>query len=461
MKLNKQKKYRSGRTIINSAALASSFLAAAMMIGCGAPGASSSKENVSGAVSKAEGATEIKLWHSMSGNTQKALEELVSGFNDSQSDFHVTAQAQGSYDESISKYLNMSGGKESPAVIQIGEQNLQAMIDSNLISSVSDLISEYGYDDADLLPQAVNFYTVDGAMYAMPFNCSSPVLYYNVEALKAAGYETAPDTFEGIIEASEKISGANPGMRAFSKPVYGYALDQMVTNMGGMIVNNDNGRSERATETVYEKDMLQIFTWLKELIDKDEFVNYGTSSDNVIAGFNQGDIAMFITTSAYAAQIVDKAPFEVGVSRLPVPKGVQPQGVYAGGGAFCLSKDLPDDVRKGTMEFFKYAASPEVQAVWAGNTGYFPINTKAYETDTMKKIYEERPQLSVAADQLLTAKETKATAGPLLSQLSQLRNDLQAAEETVFNGGDPSEAIAAAKESTDRQIVSSNQGIRK
>lgn len=440
-----------------AAAFTAAVLTAISMTGCGSGEVADSQPAQNMKRAESNGAVEILMWHSMSGNTQTALEKVVDGFNKEQSQYHVTAEAQGKYDESISKYFNMAGGKGSPAIIQIGEQNLQAMIDSELIDPVSDLISEYQYDDSHLLPQAVNFYTVDGSMYAMPFNCSSPVLYYNVDALRAAGYDTAPDTFEAILEAAPKISSANKGMKAFSKPVYGYALDQMVTNMGGLVVNHDNGRSGRATQTVYDKQITEIFNWLKALIDADEFVNYGTSSDNVITGFNQGDIAMFITTSAYAAQIVDGAPFEVGVTRLPVPEGTEPQGVYAGGGALCMSKGLSDDVRKGVMAFFEYAASPEVQAVWAGDTGYFPINTAAYETDTMKKIYEEKPQLRVAADQLLTAKETKATAGPVLSQLSQLRNDLQAAEELVFNGGDPVSAIAQAKDSTDKQIEAANK----
>ena len=46
------------------------------------------------------------------------------------------------------------------------------------------------------------------------------------------------------------------------------------------------------------------------------------------------------------------------------------------------------------------------------------------------------PQLQVAADQLLNSNVNSITAGPLLSQLPQLRTDLQTALEAVFNGSD-------------------------
>lgn len=431
--------------------LVSLIASSLLLTGCSTSASNSASEG---------GAKEIVLWHSMSGTVQEELNKLVSDFNSSQTEYKVVAENQGTYDESTSKFFNMNGGKGSPAIIQIGEQNLQSIIDSNLIEPMSDLIEDYNYNLEDLVPQVVNFYSVDDVLYTMPFNASSPVLYYNVEALKNAGYDKAPGTFEDILAAAKKVSDANNGMKVFSMHAYGYALDQMVTNLGGYIVNNDNGRSERGTEVSYQNEMKTIFTWISDLVKSDSFINYGTNSQDVVTGFNNGDIAMFITSSASAANIINNAPFEVGVSYLPVSNGVEAQGVYAGGGAFCVSKGLDEETRDGVMEFLTYVTSEEVQAAWAGATGYFPINSKSYETETMKNIYAEKPQLKVAADQFLTSKETKVTAGPLLSQLPQLRNDLQAAIEEVFNGGDVDSAIETAVKNTNKAIETANKSVK-
>ena len=80
--------------------------------------------------------------------------------------------------------------------------------------------------------------------------------------------------------------------------------------------------------------------------------------------------------------------------------------------------------------------------------GYYPISNGAYETQTMLDIYEEYPQLEVSAEQLRSSKVNSITAGPLLSQLPQLRTDLVAALESVFNGGSVEDAIAEAVRST-------------
>ena len=77
----------------------------------------------------------------------------------------------------------------------------------------------------------------------------------------------------------------------------------------------------------------------------------------------------------------------------------------------------------------------------------------------MKATYEELPQLQVAAEQLLNSQVNSVTAGPLLSQLPQLRTDLQSALEAVFNGSEVAPAVEQAVSSTNSAIASANEGV--
>ncbi len=442
--------------------IAAMAVAAMMLVasfaGCTNSDSSSTDQNSSS--SSASGKLQIQFWHSMSGNNQEALDAVVSGFNESQDQYEVVATNQGTYDESTGKFFNMANGDGSAQIIQIGEQNLQSMIDSGMIASVSDLIDQYSFDDSDLLEQEVNFYSVDGDMWAMPFNCSTPVVYYNKTVFDAAGVTEFPTTFEGITEAAQKVAASNDSITPVGMYAYGYALDQMVINMGGYVINNENGRAERATEVAYQDQITQIYNWIKDLQDQNLLLNYGSDGTNTISGFTQQQVGMFIASSASCRNVIDSSTdFEVGVANLPVPEGTEPEGVYGGGGALCVATGLSEDVEKGIMEFFKYATSPEVQATWAVSTGYFPICNGAYDTDTLKTSYEEMPQLEVAANQLLNSNVNSITAGPLLSQLPQLRTDLQTALEAVFNGSDVESAVAQAVESTNSAIASANEGV--
>ena len=438
-----------------AALLLSALLLVTLFAGC-----SNGSSDGSSASTSDSGKLQIQFWHSMSGNTQEALDAVVAGFNESQDQYEVVATNQGTYDESTGKFFNMAGGSDSAHIIQIGEQNLQSMIDSGMIASVSDLIETYSFDDSDLLEQEVNFYTVDGDMWAMPFNCSTPVVYYNKTVFDAAGVTEFPTTFEGITEAAQKVAESNDSITPVGMYAYGYALDQMVINMGGYVINNENGRADRATEVSYQDQITQIYNWIKDLQDQELLLNYGSDGTNTISGFTQQQVGMFIASSASCRNVIDSSTdFEVGVANLPVPEGTEPEGVYGGGGALCVATGLDEDVEAGVMEFLTYATSPEVQATWAVSTGYFPICNSAYETETLTSTYEELPQLQVAADQLLNSNVNSITAGPLLSQLPQLRTDLQTALEAVFNGSDVESAVAQAVESTNSAIASANQGV--
>ena len=248
--------------------------AAAMLALTGCAQNNSASESTTSTKDTASGdKVQISFWHSMSGANQEVLDGIVADFNASQDQYEVVAENQGSYDESTGKFFSMANGDGSADIIQIGEQNLQSMIDSGMVQSVSALIEKYGFDDSDLLEQAVNFYTVDGTLYVMPFNCSSPVVYYNAQLFKDAGYEEFPTTFEGITEAAEKIAASGSTVMPVGMYAYGYALDQMVTNMGGYTINNENGRSDRATEVAYQEQITEIFNWIKDLQDKNLLLN--------------------------------------------------------------------------------------------------------------------------------------------------------------------------------------------
>lgn len=432
----------------------SAVLAGSLLAGCTGGGSSSDSASTD------SGKLQISFWHSMSGNTQEALDKVVAGFNESQDQYEVVATNQGSYDESTGKFFNMANGEDSAAIIQIGEQNLQSMIDSQMIASVSDLIEKHEFDDSDLLEQEVNFYTVDGDMWAMPFNCSTPVVYYNKTAFEEAGVTEFPTTFEGIKEAAQQLADSGSSITPVGMYAYGYALDQMVINMGGYVIDNENGRAGRATQVAYQDQITQIYNWIKDLQDSELLLNYGSDGTNTISGFTQQQVGMFIASSASCRNVIDSSTdFEVGVANLPVPEGTEPEGVYGGGGALCIATGLSEDVEAGVMAFCEYATSPEVQAQWAVDTGYFPICNGAYDTETLTTAYEEMPQLQVAADQLLNSKVNSITAGPLLSQLPQLRTDLVTALEAVFNGGEVESSVQQAVESTNSAIATANEGV--
>ncbi|WP_449538681.1 extracellular solute-binding protein [Ferdinandcohnia sp. Marseille-Q9671] len=402
----------------------------------------------------------VTFWHSMGGAGQEALNSIVEKYNNSQDEIQVNAEYQGTYDESLTKFNAVAGTDSAPTMIQTFEIGTMSMINSGNIVPIQELVDADGYDMSGLEENIVNYYSLDGEFYSMPFNSSTPVMYYNKDAFEAAGLdpEVPPATYEEVEEASKAITKANPDMKGFALQAYGWLWEQLLANQGALLLNNDNGRSDTPTEIGWtEEQGKSIFNWVKRMVDADTFANYGTNGDNMVAGFLAGDVAMFLQSSASARDVIDTAPFEVGIAFLPHPEDKEREGVVIGGASLWMIDGKPEEETKAAWEFMKYLQTPEVQARWHVGTGYFAINPDAYEEQAVKDAYTEKPQLQVTVNQLQETKSSYATQGALMDMLPQGRKVMETALETVYNGGDVDEAYDTAVEQFNKAIEQANK----
>ncbi len=431
-----------------------------LLAACSGGGETTSNEADGNSSSENSGEKQIvTFWHSMGGKGQEALDGIVEDFNKSQDKIQVNAEYQGKYDESLTKFNTVAGTDNAPSMIQTFEIGTMSMINSGNIKPIQDLIDADGYDMGGLEENIVNYYSLDGKFYSMPFNSSTPVMYYNKDAFKAAGLdpETPPATFEEVEEVSKKIAEANPKMKGFALQAYGWLYEQLLANQGALLLNNDNGRSDTPTEIGWtEEEGKSIFEWVKRMVDDGTFANYGTNEDNMVAGFIAGDVSMFLQSSASARDVIDNAPFEVGIAFLPHPEDKDREGVVIGGASLWMIDDKPEAEQNAAWEFMKYLQTPEVQAKWHVGTGYFAINPAAYDEQAVKDAYEEMPQLKVTVEQLQSTKSSLATQGGLMDMIPQGRKIMETALETVYNGGDVDSTYKTAVEQYNAAIEQAN-----
>jgi len=406
----------------------------------------------------------VTFWHSMGGAGQEALNTIVDDFNKSQEEIQVNAEYQGTYDESLTKFNAVAGTDSAPTMIQTFEIGTMSMINSGNIIPIQELVDADGYDMSGLEENIINYYSLDGKFYSMPFNSSTPVMYYNKDAFTAAGLdpETPPATYEEVEAAGKAIAESNPEMKGFALQAYGWLWEQLLANQGALLLNNDNGRSETPTEIGWtEEEGKSIFEWVKRMVDDGTFANYGTNGDNMVAGFLAGDVAMFLQSSASARDVIDNAPFEVGIAFLPHPENKEREGVVIGGASLWMIDGKPEAETKAAWEFMKYLQTPEVQAKWHVGTGYFAINPDAYEEQLVIDAHAEKPQLRVTVDQLQATKSSFATQGALMDMLPQGRKVMETALESVYNGGSVDEAYTTAVDQFNKAIEQANKARAK
>src|SRR5699024_11948161 len=81
---------------------------AVILTACGS-NESSADEEASGT---ADGKVELTFWHSMGGEPGEGIDELVKRYNEQSENVNVTAEYQGSYDDTLTKLRNSTQGSE-------------------------------------------------------------------------------------------------------------------------------------------------------------------------------------------------------------------------------------------------------------------------------------------------------------------------------------------------------------
>ena len=156
--------------------------------------------------------TEITFWHSMGGVNGQAIDELVKRFNE-QNELGITvvSEFQGEYDDALNKLRSAQIGSMGADLVQVYEIGTRFMIDSGWIIPMQQMVDADNYDLSQIEPNLAAYYTIDDQLYSMPFNSSTPLMYYNKDIFEKAGITEIPTSLEGIeaigrtMETEEKL----------------------------------------------------------------------------------------------------------------------------------------------------------------------------------------------------------------------------------------------------------------
>ena len=393
--------------------------------------------------------TTISFWHSMGGVNGQAIDTLVQKFND-ENEYGITVEAeyQGSYDDALNKLKSAQIGNMGADLVQVYEIGTRFMIESGWIVPMQSMVNADEYDTSVLESNLAAYYTINDMLYSMPFNSSTPLMYYNKDMFDAAGITEIPDSLESIAQIGDKLldSGAQEVM---SLGIYGWFFEQFIGKQGLEYANNGNGRTEAATAVAFDENgaAANILNEWKNLYDLGYAPNVGKGGDAGLADFSAGKSAITLGSTASLKQILQDVDgkFEVGTAYFPKVKSTDEGGVSIGGASlWALDNNDPKKLR-ATWEFVKFLISPE--SLWNAETGYFPVNVDAHDEDVFKENIEKYPQFETAIDQLHDS--APQYAGALLSVFSEARAIVESEIESMLNGN---ETVDEAVDSMASQI---------
>ncbi len=409
----------------------------------------------------ASAATEIQWWHAMGGVNGERVNKIANDFNATQSDYKVMPVFKGNYTETMTAAIAAFRAKQQPHIVQVFEVGTATMMAAKgAVYPIEDLMKDSGisFDKSIYLPAVISYYQrPNGDLLSMPFNSSTPVLWYNKDAFKKAGVSAPPTTWDEMKSASQKLVAA--GYKCgFS---FGWQSWVMVENFSSWhnlaLGTQENGFAGLGTKFTFNNDAVKsrlatIASW-----SKDKLFKYGGRRGDSLSMFTNGECGMWMNSSAYYGSIKKQAKFEFGQSMLPLDTGAasKPQNSIIGGATLWVLKGHDQGDYKGVGLFMNFLSSPEVQAWWHQETGYVPITTPAYELSKSQGFYGGNPGTDTAIKQLSLNTPTPNSRGLRFGSFVQIRDIINEEMEAVWNGS------KTADEALDDAAERGNKLLRK
>lgn len=391
----------------------------------------------------ASAADEIQLWHSMTGPLGTKLNEIVKKFNAEHPDYKIVAVNKGSYPESMTAAIAAFRAGGQPHILQVSEAGTGTFMGAGkAVYPVYQLMSDQGksFDTSAFIPAVTGYYsTVDGKMLSFPFNSSSIVTYYNIDAMQAAGVDTTtlPKTWDELMDVSRKIVSAGVKKCGVTTTWPSWLHVENFSAWHNIpMATKQNGMGGIDTEFTIDNPLVQrhwdnLVKWQKEGI-----YTYGGRGSTAIQSFASGDCAIMMGSSSSAASVDQSAQFNSRIGFMPYYGDVEgaPQNSIIGGASLWVMSGKPKKDYKGVAEFFEYLSKPEVQAEWAEFSGYLPITTSANALMTETGFYKEKPDFEVALKEVNLNPPTENSKGLRFGNYMQIRTIFDEELEQALNG---------------------------
>ncbi|MFK8026099.1 MAG: extracellular solute-binding protein [Ilumatobacter sp.] len=390
------------------------------------------------ALDAADGPVEITMWFGLADALGTELEALAAQYNAAQDRVVVEIDNQIDYESTIDSYLQL-GVDQRPEVLLAPEFVVQTFAESGTFVPLEACAEAADYDTSMFLPRALNAYAYDAVQWALPFNVSSPVLYFVEPRFEAAGLDPAdpPLTPDDLRQASEALVSSGAATYGVvvdvARDSAGGYFEQWFGHAGAPFVDNDNGRSGRATEVLFDNATGRAaLEFLRSMRADGLSFNVGQNTGGLDSFLKLVDPtepgAMTVSTSAALTQVLDALDGglggdltrdDLGVGPLPGP--TDSPAAQVGGASLWIPADKGDAATAAAWDFASFLLEAQTQSTWAAATGYVPVRTDAVELDPIATVFTDDPRFRVSYDQLAAPTDDSAAARPALGPQREVR----------------------------------------
>jgi sn-glycerol 3-phosphate transport system substrate-binding protein len=385
----------------------------------------------------------FNFWYGLSGDLSKVVQTMCDNFNKSQSDYEIVCTSQTDYDTNLQNTIAAYRANKAPALAQLNEISTLTMLLSGAVLPVRQLMADNGYkvNWDDYVPGIKSYYaTTKGDLWSMPFNSSTSMLYWNVDALKKIGKDTAPATWEELGGDIKALKEAGYDCPFGVYPDAWQWLEQFSAIHDIPVATRNDGYDGLDAELVFNKTrFVQLVTDFKQWYDAG-YLRFkdAKSGESPTAAFAAGHCQMALITIGDHGTIGKTAAPDMhwATAMQPVYAGTERHNSLVGGASLWVMKGHSEAEYKGAAAFLNWIAQPEQALFWSTNTGYIPVTRSGYDYMVKSGFYEKAPfkGREVAIQSLSVGSPTPLTRGMRLGSMPQIRQEVVNALQGIFAG---------------------------
>lgn len=370
----------------------------------------------------------ITFWHSMDGS-RDLVARLAADFNRAQSQYEVVPVVAGDYREAPAKLEAALKAGNPPALFQAELTYFPKLVADGRLANLERFENTLSPEVVqDFYPAVWAYGDLGGKRFGLPWNVSTPTLFYNARALRRA-HQAPPKTYAELEATARALSGR--GKRGFLAVAEAWTFEQIVAANGGSVVK-DGAPNFTSPEVVASLEFLTRMT------------RGGTASAHTVGearraavDFVRGVDSMAVASVANWTDLGRLGVFiEVGAA--PVPCAAKCAVPFGGAQLVVLSSASAAE-QAGAFAFWQFLMQPANLKTWVEGTLYLPPRKSVQPL--LADFFKQNPQRQAVFAQL-----DYAVGRPRVPQYDTWRGFLEEAIAKAIKGGAaPRDALQEAQ----------------
>ena len=350
---------------------------------------------------------------------QKALDHIITEFNNKQSAIKVSAKYVPFAD--FKKQLSIgAAASELPDLVILDNPDHASYASMGIFADITGK-----FDVSTYYPGPVNSCTLNGRLYGVPFGSNDLVLFYNEDMLKEAGV-SVPTTWNELLDAAAKCTKGN---------VSGFAHSSLQNEEGTFNFLTWLWSTGATSYEIGTANGIKALTQVQKMVQSGgmtvEAINW--TQGDTMNQFISGNLAMMINGTWQIPTMRAEVP-DMHWNVAPIPQDkVQASGL--GGENYAV---IAGGNEAAAIEFLKYATSRDVCLYMMEKMGYISSDSTIAEGQ-----FGDDPVYQVFVDEMKYA----GARGPL-PEWPDISDAISLAFNEVMTGASTPEKAAAKAQAT-------------